>query len=460
MPVSELPPHDIVNEMFVLGTMLMFGEVIEEAQTLLCAGDFYREPHRIIFDVCCELYNKRQAYDFVAVRNVLENRGQLEQIGGWPYIVSLTSDFPARSYWKTYAGRVAECSARRKLIEAAAELNALAHDLDVPIADVINTAQSSVMAVHTTREETRMELIEKPLLRVFNAAEDVAEHGSPPVGLLTGFDEWDKVQGGMKNGDLIIIAARTGIGKTALALSIAGNVSIQQQKRAVMFSLEMSNDQIGLRFLTSHALISPYEFTRGRLAYSDSERTQRIINELYEARFHVCDRSGINVNDMYRETRRVIRESGGVGLVVVDYLQLMRGTEKLNNRVQEIGSITRGLKNFAREMELPVIALCQLSREAARSDDAPQLYHLRESGDIENDADLVIGLRRPASVITIKNNDGSESPSWAESDVEQLVEAWFLKHRGGNAGGFVSLGFIPKFTRFKNYGPLRKQRTK
>jgi len=398
--------------------------------------DFYVPAHQSIFEAMRRLYDNNQAIDAVTLAEELRRTGELEKVGGVPYLTRLVDVVPVTSNIDHYADIVEENARRRELIRAGAAITNIAFDLDEEIHTVMDRAEQSVLSVAERRASQSMIEVGPLFAEVLERIEQLEQQGSEVTGLATGFRDLDKKLAGLQPANLVIIAARPAMGKSALTMNIATNVALQQ-KPVALFSLEMSKEEIVQRILASVGRVDSMKLRSGQLG----PLWQRVVDaasRMYQAPIYIDDSPIVTVTDIRAKCRRLKRKKG-LALVIVDYLQLMQGTAR-ENRQQEIAEISRSLKNLARELDVPVIGLSQLNRSLeAREDKRPRLSDLRESGSLEQDADVVMFIYR------------HEYYHPEDQENKGLAEIIIAKHRSGSTGT-VKMTFLPEFTRFADLG--------
>ncbi len=435
-PGYKQPPHSREAEESVIGAILLSTEAASEVMDRIHPDDFYIPAHTAIFEAMRELFDSSQAIDAVTVSEALRRRGELEKIGGVQYLTRLVDIVPSTSNVVYYAGIVEEHAKRRELIRAGASVTEFAFNIDDEISAVLDRAEQTVLGIAEKRSS-------QTLLEVGPMFQDVLEHiemleqqGSEMTGLATGFVDLDKKLAGLQPANFVVIAGRPAMGKSSLALNIATNAAAEGEPVAI-FSLEMSKEEIVQRILSSVGKVDSMKIRSGQLG----PLWQRVVDaagKMYKAPIYIDDSPVVTVTDIRAKCRRLKRKAG-LSLIVVDYLQLMEahGPE---NRQQEIAQISRNLKNLARELEVPVIAASQLNRSLeSREDKRPRLSDLRESGSIEQDADVVMFVYR------------HEYYHPEEQDKKGIAEIIVSKHRAGSTGP-VEMTFQPEFTRFANLG--------
>ncbi len=419
--ISKVPPHNIEAEQACLGCMLLTREAVDEAIGRLKVDDFYEEAHRIIYKAIIELANKSLPVDLVTVTSYLRDKNQLEEIGGIEYLNTLLNTVPTTSNFEYYSRIVIEKSILRKLIGAANQIIASAYMEGVDVTEVLDQAEKLIF-------EIKNKQIRQDFVRIGDIIRDIeeqirrlAESHDRVTGLPSGIKSLDDITAGFQKSDLIIIAARPSVGKTSLALNIAEYVAVEKSLPVAIFSLEMSKEQIMIRLLGSYGNLNIKNLRTGYIHESEWERLHSAVTKLSEAPIYIDDTPGISVMELKAKARRAYSKYG-IQLIIVDYLQLVTFPGKRENKNQEISEISRALKELARELHIPVIVLSQLSRHIERrTNQEPRLSDLRESGAIEQDADVVIFIHREG-----------ELPEEAERDI--ICELIVAKHRNGPVG--------------------------
>jgi len=436
--LERIPPQSIEAEQATLGAMLLEREAISRAVELLHEEDFYRESHRIIFHGICDLSNRNEPVDLITLGEWLKSHEQLEAIGGTLYLTTIMSQVPTAAGIAHYAGIVRTRSLQRQLIRAADEIMTAAYQTDKDLEELVDECEQKIFSIGEHSVSGDFVHLQDLVKQQFFTIEDTRESGMAGAGLSTGFRELDALTAGLQNSDLIILAARPSMGKTAMALNIARNVAMLERRPVALFSLEMSKEQLALRILCSEARVKQDDVRHAMISDDDMTRLAHAVERLWECPIFIDDSPAASVLDMRGKARR-LKAKHGLGLIVVDYLQLMHSSTHTENRTQEISLIARGLKGLAREMQVPVIALSQLSRLVeSRSPRRPQLSDLRESGAIEQDADLVVFLYRPGYY-------GAEELERVKYDPVRdmnVAEVHIAKQRNGPTGTvkFVWLG--------------------
>ena len=433
---GRVVPHSTEAEESVLGALLMSEDAVNEVMDKLEPDDFYHPSHRSIYEAVRTLFNANSAIDAITVSEELRRSGQLDRIGGVAYITRLLDIVPSAANVEYYAGVVEEYSQRRHLIKAGSTITDLAMRLDDEIHQVLDRAEQTVLGVAGRKVGDSMQAIGPLFFSTLEELEELEARGSEVTGLSTGFRDLDRKLTGLHPANLVIIAARPAMGKSALTANIATNVAMEGRPVA-MFSLEMSKEEVATRMLCSVARIDSMKVRTGNLGDKAWPRLTDAAGKLYNAPVFVDDSPVITVTDIRAKCRRLKRQHG-LDLVVVDYLQLMQGAPK-ENRQQEIAEISRSLKNLARELEVPILAVSQLNRNLeSREDKRPRLGDLRESGSLEQDADIVIFIYRDEYY-----NE--------QSDRQGIAEVVVAKHRAGSTGT-VEMTFMPEYTKFSDLG--------
>jgi replicative DNA helicase len=439
---SYVPPQDIEAEQSTLGAMLIERAAIEKAMEVLQKEDFYREAHQTLFEVISLLAERDEPVDLITVQAELKNKDKLEAIGGLSYLTVLYDRVPTAVNIEYYAKIVEEKAILRRLISAAFEIIGTARGEVDNVGEVIDAAEKAIFAVAEQRSTAAFAHLKDLLLAVYDKAEELGELKQRISGLPTGLPDFDSITSGLQNSDLIIVAARPSMGKTSLCLSIAEHVALVEKKPVAIFSLEMASEQLALRMLCSQALVNAHKLRTGNLTESEWTSLAAVVQDMYDAPIYIDDASETSALTMRAKCRRLMHEHG-LGLIIVDYLQLMRSHRKTENRVQEIGEIARGLKSLARELKVPVIALSQLSRAVEqRENKRPMLSDLRESGSIEAEADLVCFLYREEYYKMKEAYAGGD----VERNDQEETEIILGKHRNGPTG-VVRVGFQPEFAK-------------
>lgn len=443
---ERVPPQNIEAEQAVLGAMLIDKEAIAKATEVLSADDFYREAHRVIFSAMLELYNKNEAVDMVTVTEIFKRDNKLEDIGGIAYITSLANVVLTAANVKYHAEIVAEKSVLRQLVRVSTEIAAMGYEANEDVGTLLDTAESRILEISNRKKKNDFTAINDILMDSVQSIESLLQNKGGLTGLPAGFADLDKLTSGLHPSDFIILAARPSMGKTALALNIVQNVALRAHKviggepRSVaFFSLEMSKEQLVNRMLCAEAGIDSQRLRVGEMHDEDWTHLWDACDTMSRAKIYIDDTAGITAMDMRSRARRLKAEHG-LDLIVVDYLQLMQGSGKRNNsgdRQQEVSEISRSLKALARELDVPVLALSQLSRSVeSRQVKRPMLSDLRESGSLEQDADIVAFLYR----------EDYYNPETENKHTELII----AKHRNGPVDT-VNLFFQKQFTKFVGF---------
>ncbi len=429
-------PHNLDAERSILGSILVENTAINRAQEILRENDFYRDGHRRIFRVMESLAERSTAIDLVTLKNELLRTADLDAAGGPAYISSLVDGVPKSANIEHYARIVKEKSILRSLIEAGNRIINQCYEGEAAAEDLLDEAQKQVFAIAEGSLRGGFVPVKELAGMTLAYIDRLHEHKELITGLPTGFERLDELTSGLQNGDLIILAARPSIGKTALALNVMQHVATRAGRTAAIFSLEMSKEQLLMRMLCAQARVDAHRLRTGKVQTEEWKRLIRAFDELNEARIFIDDTPGISIFEMRAKARRLKAERG-LDFLIVDYLQLVRGRARYENRTQEVSDISRSLKGLAKELGVPLLALSQLSRAPEQSGDhRPQLSHLRESGSIEQDADVVLMIFREDVYKETEDNKGK-------------AEIIIAKQRNGPTDT-VELVFIKEYTRFEN----------
>ena len=443
---ERVPPQNIEAEQSVLGAMLIDKEAIAKATEILSAEDFYREAHRVIFSAMLEIYNKNEAVDMITVTDILRRDNKLEDVGGIAYITSLANVVLTAANVKYHAEIVAGKSVLRQLVKVSTGIAAMGYEANDEVGVLLDTAESRILEISNRKKRADFTPISAVLMDSVQNIEKLLNNKGGLTGIPTGFNDLDKLTSGLHPSDFIILAARPSMGKTALALNIVQNVALRAHKRVggdprsvAFFSLEMSKEQLVNRMLCAEANIDSQRLRIGEMKEDDWTHLWDACDVMSKAKIYIDDTAGITVMDMRSRARRLKAEHG-LDLIVVDYLQLMQGSGKRNtsgDRQQEVSDISRSLKALARELDVPVLALSQLSRGVeARQVKRPMLSDLRESGSLEQDADIVAFLYR----------EHYYNPETENKHTELII----AKHRNGPVDT-VNLFFHKQFTKFVGF---------
>jgi replicative DNA helicase len=434
-------PHNLEAERSVLGAILVHNDAFNTAAQVIDGRDFYRDAHRRIFDRMVSLSERGEAIDFITLKEELSRGGDLEEVGGPAYVASLVDGVPRATNVEYYARIVKEKATLRNLIYAANKILSNAYEADQESDLILDEAESSIFAVADDRLKAGFVPMRELVKESFPKIEQLFEHKRLVTGVPTGFVDLDEMTRGLQPGDLVIIAARPSMGKTSLVLNMAQHVAVQADHTVGFFSLEMSKESLFIRLLTSEAQIDSHRLMSGHIADRDYSRISHALEKLSSMRLFIDDTANIGVLEMRAKSRRLQAEHG-LSLIVVDYIQLMNARGRYENRTLELASISRSLKGLAKELNVPIVVLSQLSRAPeSRSDHRPQLSDLRESGALEQDADVVILIYRDDAY----NRD----PNNPEAGTAELIVA---KQRNGPTG-IVRLAFLREQTRFASLAP-------
>lgn len=436
-PSERALPHNLEAERSVLGAILVRNDVLNHAAELIDVDDFFREAHRRIFDAMVALSERGQAIDLVTLKDELARRGALDEVGGPAYVAALGDGVPRATNVEHYARIIKEKSTLRRLIFSTSRILSSAYEAGLDADELLDEAEKSIFEIADHRIRSGFVPLRDLVHQSFSTIEKLQEHKGLVTGVPTGFDQLDEMTAGLQPSDLIIVAARPSMGKTSFTLNIAQHVGTHTDMTVGFFSLEMSREQLVLRMLTSEARIDAQRLRTGFVSDQDFGRLARALGTLSEAKVFIDDTASIGVLEMRAKARRLKAEHG-LHLLVIDYIQLMQGRGRFDNRQQELASISRSLKGLAKELHVPIIALSQLSRAPeTRSDHRPMLSDLRESGALEQDADVVLFIYREDHY----REQGEESDGTAEIIIG--------KQRNGPIGS-ARLAFIREFTRFEN----------
>ncbi len=434
---DRLPPHSIEAEQSVLGAMMLSNKAIAEITEILRPEDFYKDAHRKIFETAYSLYAMGEPVDPLTMAEALRAKGQLESVGDRPYLHTLVSSVPTTANALYYAQIVEKMATLRRLIDAANQIIALGYEVPEDVTEALDRAENLIYQVSKTGRDEKMSSLKSLIEPAYDEIIHLYNVGKPITGLSTGFPDLDRKTTGLHASSLIIVAARPSVGKTSLALNIAEHVALEEKKPVAIFSLEMSAKELVQRMLCSQARINSQDLRTGRLEENDWRKLTMAVNRLAEAPIFVDDNAGITIMELRSKIRR-LKSKYNLGLVIIDYIQLMSYDRRMENRQQEISAISRSLKIIGRDFDIPVLAVSQLSREPEKrkgEDRRPILSDLRESGAIEQDADLIIFIFREE--LYEPDND----------DVKGLAELIIAKNRHGPTGK-CSLTFQKEYTRF------------
>ena len=433
---AKVPPQNIDAEMSLLGAILIDEDVLADVTEITKPKDFYEKRHQLIFEGMMRLFEHHKPVDLLTLTDELTKKDTLDTIGGTTYLSELTNYVPTAAHASAYAEMVAETAVRRRLIKASAGISELGYDNDNTTQEILEKAEAELFAVSDQSLKQDLTSIENILTESFDRMEELHRNKGQLRGIKTGYRDLDEMTAGLQRSDLIILAARPAMGKTTLVTNLAYNVASINKQPVLFFSLEMSKEQLVDRMLADASGVNAWNIRTGNLSDDDFSKLSDAMGEMAEAPIYIDDTPGLSVLEMRTKARRAAHEAP-LGLIIVDYLQLMQGSGRDNgNRVQEVSEISRGLKLIARELNVPLIALSQLSRSVEnRSPQIPQLADLRESGSIEQDADIVSFIYRP----------GYYEPD--NPEVQNITDLIIAKHRNGPVGK-VELYFHPERLRF------------
>jgi replicative DNA helicase len=435
VPAGKIPPQNLDAEMSLLGAVLIDEETLADISEHVKAHDFYDKRHGLVYDAMMRLYEKHKPVDLLTLTEELKKKNDIETIGGSAYLTELTNYVPTAAHAEAYAELVAQKAIRRRLIKASADISELGFDEETSTAELLEQAEAELFSVSDQSLKQDLVSIESILTESFDRMEELHRNKGQLRGIRTGYRDLDNMTAGLQRSDLIILAARPAMGKTTLVTNLAYNVATIAKQPVLFFSLEMSKEQLVDRMLADASGVDAWNIRTGNLSDDDFSKLSDAMGEMAEAPIFIDDTPGVSVLEMRTKARRAAHEQP-LGLIIIDYLQLMQGSGRDNgNRVQEVSEISRGLKLLARELNVPVVALSQLSRSVeSRSPQVPQLADLRESGSIEQDADIVMFIYR-------------EEYYNPDTDRKQITDLIIAKHRNGPTGK-IELFFHPERLRF------------
>ena len=429
-------PHNREAEEAVLGSVLVNAEVYYDLAHFLSADDFFLHRNQWIWEAFTRLQEQRRPIDLLTVGEQLDSQGRLVEIGGHAYLTGLINNVPSSIHAEAYGHMVEEAATRRRLLDAANRIARLAHQSDTLLEDVVNEAEKAVFGVSEQRLPHQLQPIRQVLSEYYDRIDYLARHKDETIGVPTGFIDLDRLLGGMQPSDLLIIAGRPGQGKSGFCISVAKNASQLHKQHVAMFSLEMSNEQLVQRLVAQETGINSQKLRLGEIQDEEWPLFTQAVSALGETHIYLDDTPSISPLQLRTKCRRLHMEVG-LDLIIIDYLQLMTGDTRMENRVQEVSYISRNLKALARELNVPVLAAAQLSRAVEqRSDKHPLLSDLRESGSLEQDADIVMFIYRP---------DQYETDTLKQNIAEIMV----AKHRNGPVGS-IELVFRESLAKFEN----------
>lgn len=443
---GRVPPQDVQAEKSLLGAIMIQDGVMPEILTVLKPRDFYEKRHEIIFEAMTNLYDQHKPIDLLTLTTELKSKKKLKEIGGAPYLTELSNFVPAASHAKAYADIIEKASVRRRLIKAGNEIANKAYEDDAEVDNLIGAAEKDLFEVSDKIVKSDYVAMDELLADAFDRIEELHKNKGALRGLKTGFRDLDKKTAGFQKGDLIIVGARPAMGKTTFAQNLAYNIASINKKGVLFFSMEMAANEIIDRMISDVSGVDNWKMRTGNLSEEEFQKIGDALSEMDEIPIYIDDTSSMTIVELRNKARRAMHDHD-IGIIIVDYLQLISGSDRYaGNRVQEVTEISRGLKILARELEIPVVALAQLSRSVTgRDDPRPVLSDLRESGSIEQDADLVMFLHRPDYY---KQNDDN----YEETHITELLVA---KHRHG-AVGKIELYFHPELLRFMSLDKTRE----
>ena len=445
---GRIPPQDVAAEKSLLGAILISDgdEIFPEVSSIVQAKDFYEPRHQTIFEAMVSLYNKHLPIDTLTITDELKTTKKLKEIGGAPYLIELSNFVPTASHAKAYANIVDKASVRRNLIVAGSAIADKAYEDDSDVMELVGKAEKILFDVSGKLIKTDYTPMDELLADALERIEDLRKNKGALRGLKSGFRDLDNKTAGFQKGDLVIVGARPAMGKTTFAQNIAYNIAKYNNKGVLFFSMEMAANEIIERIISDVSGVDNWHIRTGNISDEEFNRVTDAMGELDDLPLYIDDTSSMNIMELRNKARRAMHDHD-VGIIIIDYLQLIQGTNRYaGNRVQEVSEVSRGLKILARELKVPVIALAQLSRNVTgRDDPRPVLSDLRDSGSIEQDADLVVFLHRPDYYKIHDDN-------YEDTHITELIIA---KHRHG-AVGKVELYFHPELLRFMSLDKTRE----
>ena len=438
MELGKIPPHDEEAEQAVLGSMLLDKNAVVKGIEILKPSDFYRADNATVFEACLNIYNKGESIDTITISNELTTMGKLDAVGGLEYIAKLPEAVPTTANVEKYIKIVEEKSLLRSLIKSANDMIALGYNQNEEVENIMDRAEQTIFELIQRKSQQGYSSIKDVLVESLNEIQELYSKKKRVTGVATGFADMDNMLSGLHNSDLILIAARPAMGKTAFALNIATNAAVNAGVGVALFSLEMSKQQCTNRILAVQSMVDSQKLSRGELEEDDWTKIGVAASELSDsAGIYIDDTPGITAAEIRAKCRKMKLEHENLGLIVIDYLQLISGSGRSEGRQQEVSEISRSLKILAKEINVPVIALSQLSRAPEQRDDhRPMLQDLRESGSIEQDADIVMFIYR----------DDYYKPEEPPTNIAEIIVA---KNRSGPTGK-VELLWMPQYTKFVN----------
>ncbi|NCO10457.1 replicative DNA helicase [Candidatus Saccharibacteria bacterium] len=441
--IARIPPQSLDAEMSLLGAVLIDEEVLADVSEHVNPSDFYDKRHATVFGAMMRLYEKHKPVDLLTLSEELKRKDEIDVVGGSAYLTELTNYVPTSAHAAAYAELVGQKAVRRRLIKASSDISELGFDEETTTQELLEKAEAELFSVSDQSLKQDLVSLESILTESFDRLEELSHNKGQLRGVRTGYRDLDNMTAGLQRSDLIILAARPAMGKTTLVTNLAYNVATIAKQPVLFFSLEMSKEQLVDRMLADASGVDSWSIRTGNLSHDEFGKLSEAMGELSEAPIYIDDTPGLSVLEMRTKARRAMHDHP-LGLIIVDYLQLMQGSGRSDgNRVQEVSEISRGLKLIARELNVPVIALSQLSRSVeSRSPQIPQLADLRESGSIEQDADIVMFIYREAYY----------NP---ETDRGNITDLLIAKHRNGPTGK-VELYFHPERLRFMSLDKKRE----
>ena len=445
---NQIPPQDIEAEQAVLGAIFLDADSIIDAMEIIEPQDFYRRSHQIIFQAMIQLNDRNESIDLITLKAEIEKSNSLEDIGGLTYLTELSQASPSAASIAYYAKIVDDKATLRNLIQTASRIVTKGFEQDEDVQSIVDQAEKSILEVSEKRNSNGFQSIADVLNRTIENIDQLAQNNEEITGLPTGYAALDKMTAGLQKEELIILAARPAVGKTAFALNIAQNVGTKTDRSVAIFSLEMGAESLVNRMLCAEGSIEASHLRTGQLSEEEWRNLIVAMGSLSNASIYIDDTPGIKISEIRARCRKLAQEKGNLGLILIDYLQLIEGTGR-ENRQQEVSEISRQLKKLAKELKVPVIALSQLSRGVEqRQDKRPVLSDIRESGSIEQDADIVAFLYRD----DYYQREGDEEDGGEEPQNNNVIEVIIEKNRSG-ARGTVELLFIKEYNKFSSVSP-------
>ncbi|MDB1692278.1 replicative DNA helicase [Enterococcus casseliflavus] len=445
---NQVPPQDIEAEQAVLGAVFLDADAIIDAMEVIAPEDFYRRSHQIIFQAMIQLNDRSESIDLITLKAEIEKSNSLEDVGGLTYLTELSQASPSATSIAYYAKIVDDKATLRNLIQTASRIVTKGFEQDEDVQSIIDQAEKSILEVSEKRNSNGFQSIAEVLNRTIETIDQLAQNNEEITGLPTGYAALDKMTAGLQKEELIILAARPAVGKTAFALNIAQNVGTKTDRSVAIFSLEMGAESLVNRMLCAEGSIEASHLRTGQLSEEEWRNLIVAMGSLSNANIYIDDTPGIKISEIRARCRKLAQEKGNLGLILIDYLQLIEGTGR-ENRQQEVSEISRQLKKLAKELKVPVIALSQLSRGVEqRQDKRPVLSDIRESGSIEQDADIVAFLYRD----DYYRSEGDDDDEPEEQQNNNVIEVIIEKNRSG-ARGTVELLFIKEYNKFSSVSP-------